>query len=567
MAQNAIIGLSIGYNTSSALLKDGEVAFAVEEERLIREKRTRKFPIRGVREALARTGMGLDDIDAFAVAWNPAINLEPFNLSQSLRTRYMGEFLYSVPNYLMTLKEDNSALLTQQIVEFMDHSKLDIYYVTHHLSHAATFFFSPFDRAAIMSIDGFGEKDCVLFAEGEGNQLRTLWTQEFPHSLGSFYSAMTEFIGFQPDNDEWKLMGASSYGDRDRYYDKLCKTFHLLDDGGFELDLTYFNHFQFHRPLLYSPKLADLLGLEPNERDKPLTQDYYDLSAAAQRVTEEIYLHLLRHLHELTGLDNVVLAGGVVYNSVANGKVLQETPFKDVFIPPVPDDSGGALGAAFYMRHQVWKQPREYVMTSNYLGPGYTSEEIQGILNTLKIGHAKLDDPARTAAELVASGKIVAWFQGRLEFGDRALGNRSILADPRDAEMKDKVNNTVKYREPFRPFAPSILAEHVDEFFVDAVPAPYMEKVFPIRDDKQAVIPAVTHVDGTGRLQTVTEESNPIYYRLIDAFHEITGVPVVLNTSFNLKGEPIVCSPQDALRTFYSSGLDALVLGDFLIKK
>jgi carbamoyltransferase len=567
MAQNAIIGLSIGYNTSSALLLNGDVAFAVEEERLIREKRTRKFPIRGVQEALKRSGLGLEDVDAFAVAWNPAINLEPFNLAQSMRTRYMGEFLYSVPNYLMTLKDDNSALLTQQVVEFMDQEKLNIYYVTHHLSHAATFFFSPFERAAIMSIDGFGEKDCVLFAEGKGNQLRTLWTQEFPHSLGSFYSAMTEFIGFKPDNDEWKLMGASSYGDRDRYYDKLCKTIHLKDSGGFELDLSYFNHYQFHRPLLYSPKMADLLDLQPNERDKPLTQEYYDLSAAAQRITEEVYFHLLRHLHELTGLDDVVLAGGVVYNSVANGKILQETPFKNAFIPPVPDDSGGALGAAFYMRHQVWKQPREYVMTSNYFGPGYSDDEIESQLKTLKLSYVGLDDPAQSAAELVAAGKIVGWFQGRLEFGDRALGNRSILADPRDSEMKDKVNNTVKYREPFRPFAPSALADKIDDYFIDAVPAPYMERVFPIRPEKQAEIPAVTHVDGSGRLQTVTEESNPLYWRMIDSFHKITGVPLVLNTSFNLKGEPIVCSPQDALRTFYSSGLDALVIGGFLVEK
>jgi carbamoyltransferase len=567
MAQNAIIGLSIGYNTSSALLLNGDVAFAVEEERLIREKRTRKFPIRGVQEALKRSGLGLEDVDAFAVAWNPAINLEPFNLAQSMRTRYMGEFLYSVPNYLMTLKDDNSALLTQQVVEFMDQEKLNIYYVTHHLSHAATFFFSPFERAAIMSIDGFGEKDCVLFAEGKGNQLRTLWTQEFPHSLGSFYSAMTEFIGFKPDNDEWKLMGASSYGDRDRYYDKLRKTIHLKDSGGFELDLSYFNHYQFHRPLLYSPKMADLLDLQPNERDKPLTQEYYDLSAAAQRITEEVYFHLLRHLHELTGLDDVVLAGGVVYNSVANGKILQETPFKNAFMPPVPDDSGGALGAAFYMRHQVWKQPREYVMTSNYFGPGYSDDEIESQLKTLKLSYVGLDDPAQSAAELVAAGKIVGWFQGRLEFGDRALGNRSILADPRDSEMKDKVNNTVKYREPFRPFAPSALADKIDDYFIDAVPAPYMERVFPIRPEKQAEIPAVTHVDGSGRLQTVTEESNPLYWRMIDSFHKITGVPLVLNTSFNLKGEPIVCSPQDALRTFYSSGLDALVIGGFLVEK
>ena len=567
MAKDAIVGLSIGYNTSSAVLLDGKVEFAVEEERLIRQKRTRLFPIQGVREGLRLAGLTVEDVDAFAVAWNPAINLEQFSLAQSLRSRYMGEFFYSVPNYLMTLKEDNSALLSEQIIEFMDASKLRIFYVTHHLSHAATFFFSPFERAAIMTIDGFGEKDCVLFAEGEGNQFRALWTQEFPHSLGSFYSAMTEFIGFRPDNDEWKLMGASSYGDPDRYYKQLQSTFHLKDDGGFELDLSYFNHYQFHRPLMYAPKLVELLDLQPNERNGELNQDYYDLAAAAQRATEEIYFHLLRKLHELTGLDQLVLAGGVVYNSVANGKVLQETPFKEVFIPPVPDDSGGALGAAFYMQHQIWKRPRRYVLSSNYLGPGYSNDEIRALLEKQKIRHAEIKDPAQKAAELVAAGKIVGWFQGRLEFGDRALGNRSILADPRDAGMKDKVNNTVKYREPFRPFAPSILEDQMDEYFVDAAPAPYMERVFPIRPEKHEVIPAVTHVDGTGRLQTVSKEINPLYWELIDDFRKLTGVPVVLNTSFNLKGEPIVCSPLDALRTFYSSGLDALVLGDYLIEK
>jgi carbamoyltransferase len=233
----------------------------------------------------------------------------------------------------------------------------------------------------------------------------------------------------------------------------------------------------------------------------------------------------------------------------------------------VPDDSGGALGAAFYMQHQVWKKPREYVMTANYLGPGYSDDEIEDLLKNLKISYVGLEDPAQSAAELIAAGKIVAWFQGRLEFGDRALGNRSILADPRDAEMKDKVNNTVKYREPFRPFAPSVLADAIDDYFIDAVPAPYMERVFPIRPEKHTEIPAVTHVDGTGRLQTVTEESNPLYWRMIDTFRQITGVPLVLNTSYNLKGEPIVCSPQDALRTFYSSGLDALVIGKFLLEK
>jgi carbamoyltransferase len=418
-----------------------------------------------------------------------------------------------------------------------------------------------------MSIDAFGEKQSVLFAEGEDNKMRTLWSQEFPHSLGSFYAAMTEFLGFEPGSDEWKVMGASSYGDSNRYYDKLRGLFHLKDDCGFELDLSYFAHYQFHRPSMYSPKLAELLRLQPNKRDHPLTEEYYGLAAAVQRVTEDVYFHLLNQLHALTKLDKVVLAGGVVYNSVANGKILERTPFSEVFISPVPDDSGGSLGGAYYLYHQVMGKPRTYVMTSNYFGPSYSNTEIEAQLKKYKIRYTVLKDPARTAAELVASGKIIGWFQGCLEFGDRALGNRSILADPRDQSMKDKVNDTVKYREPFRPFAPSILVEYIDDYFVDAVPTPFMEKVFSVREQKRSVIPAVTHIDGTGRIQSVSREHNQLFWQLINEFRKLTDVPVVLNTSFNLKGEPIVCSPQDALRTFVSSGLDALIIGDYLMEK
>ena len=567
MPNNIVLGVSIGFNTSSALLIDGQPVMAIEEERLVREKRTRRFPVTGIRAALASQSLALEDVDAVAIAWNPAINLEAFSLAQSQRARYLPEFLYSVPNYLMTLKNDNSVLLTEQTLSFMDQTELRTYFVMHHLAHAATFFFSPFDHAAIMTIDGFGEKDCVVFLEGKGNNLKILWSQEFPHSLGSFYSAMTEFIGFQPDSDEWKLMGASSYGDSDRYYDRIRSMVHLDGSMGFELDLSFFNHYQFHRPLMYSPKLAELLELLPNKGDHELTTEYYDVAAATQRVTEEVYLHLLRQLHQMTGLEKLVLAGGVVYNSVANGKVIAGTPFKEVYIPPVPDDSGGSLGAAFYINNQVWQKPRDFVLRSNFLGPGYGNADIQQMLEGHKIRYRKLIDPAKEAAGFVAAGKIIGWFQGRLEFGDRALGNRSIIADPRDGAMKDKVNETVKYREPFRPFAPSILTEYMDEYFENATPAPFMEKVFPIRIEKQGDIPAVTHVDGSGRLQTVSRDLNPLFWQLIDEFRRLTGVPVVLNTSFNLKGEPIVCSPQDAIRTFYSSGLDALFMGEFLVEK
>lgn len=562
-----ILGLnSAGFNTSSALIIDGKPIFAVEEERLIREKRTRKFPIQGISEALKQANTKIEGLDAIAIAWNPAINLEALNQAQSHRARYLGEIFYNVPNYLMSLKKNNSCLQSQQIIEFLDGTKLNIHYVMHHISHASSFFFSPFEKAAIMTIDAFGEKQSTLFAKGEDKNLEIIWSQDFPHSLGSFYSTITEFLGFQPQNDEWKLMGASSYGDKNRYYDKL-KSIVNLKEQGFEFDLSYFNYYQFHRPLRYTKKLIDLLELEPNESEKALTQEYYDLAAAAQAVTEDIYFHLLNQLHSMTKQDNLVLSGGVAFNSVANGKIFQKTPFKNAFIPPTPDDSGGSLGAAFYIYHKIMNQPREYVMTSNYLGPGYSNEQIKEALTKYKIKHTALEDPCKMAAKLISSGKIIGWFQGRLEFGDRALGNRSILADPRDKSMKDKVNETVKYREPFRPFAPSILQENLDEFFINAMPTPFMEKIFYIHPEKQKIIPAVTHVDGTGRLQSVSKEQNSLYYNLIKEFYNITGVPVILNTSFNLKGEPIVCSPNDAIRTFFSSGLDALIIGNYLIDK
>ena len=563
-----ILGLSSsGYNTASVLLVDGNVIHAVEEERLVREKRTRRFPIAGIRAALDHAGLEFDDIDVVAVGWNPAINLEALSVAQSQRHRYLGELLYSVPNHLMSMKANNHAALSRQQIDFLDGSSTEIVFVTHHASHAASFFFSAFDEAAILTADAFGEKQSATFSYGKDHTIETLWDQEFPHALGSFYACFTEYCGFKPQSDEWKLMGASPFGDPTRFKDKLRTLIDFKDDGGFDLDLRYFNHFQFHRPLLHTSKMRQLLGIPPNARDKPLAQDYYDLAAAAQAVFEDIYMHLLRALHHRTGQRRVVIAGGTALNSVANGKVLTETPFEDMFVPPVPDDSGCSIGAALYVHHQLNGARRSYVMRDNYLGPGWSNEEIEAELVRCKIGYEILSDPPRTAAELIAEGNIIGWLQGRLEFGDRALGNRSILADPRDEAMKDRVNAMVKYREPFRPFAPSILAERVDEFFVDAVPTPFMEKVFQIRLDKRSVIPAVTHVDGSGRLQTVTAEQNPLYHRLIRAFDDLTGVPIVLNTSFNLKGEAMVCSPRDALRTFYSSGLDALIMGNNLVYK
>jgi len=567
VAPRVVLGLSaIGFDTSATLLVDGRPVFACQEERLVRQKRTRAFPMAAVRAALAHAKLGSRDVDAVAVSWNPGINLEAFNAAQSMRHRYLGEVLYSVPSHLLTLEREPRVAMTTQRFEFLDGHETTVHFVTHHATHAASFLMSPFEEAAVMTVDAFGENQCTTFSRGAGNRLEPVWSQEFPHSLGSFYSTFTEYCGFKPQSDEWELMGASAYGNPRRFLEPVRSLVNLLDDG-FELDLKCFNHYQFHRPGYATPKLTERLGLPPNERDRPLDEAYYDLAAAAQRVAEEIYFHLLRRLHERTGLERVVLAGGVGLNSVANGKVTSETPFREVWIPPVPDDSGGSIGAALYVDCQVMGHPRSYEMRENYLGPGYDDDQIEAVLRRFNLRYERLDDPPEAAAERIAAGKILGWFQGRLEFGDRALGNRSILADPRDPEMKNRVNAIIKYRELFRPFAPAILAERVDDYFTGAAPTPFMEKVFPIRPDRHKQIPSVTHVDGTGRLQTVTREQNAAFHALIRAFEARTGVPVVMNTSFNLRGEAIVCAPEDAIRTFYTSGLDALVLGSFLLEK
>jgi len=564
-----ILGLNaFGFNTASAILVDGQCVFAVEEERLVRDKRTRRFPVQGIRQGLAHAGLSFEDVDTVAIAWNPAVNLEVHAAAQSARPRYLPEMFYSVPSHLMTLgHKDTEVVGARQSIDFADGREIAIDYVNHHTAHAGSFFVSEFDEAAILTVDAFGEKNCISFAHGTGNRLETLWTQDFPHALGSFYSAMTDYCGFAPQNDEWKLMGASSYGDDARFYKELRALFRLDDERGFALDIERFNFHQFHRPGFYNNGLVGTIGIPPNGRDVPLTQEYYDLAASAQRVAEEVYLHLLRQLHAQTKLKNVVIAGGVALNCVANGKVVADTPFENLFVPPVPDDSGGSLGAACYVHCHVNGGDRNYVMRSNYLGPGFNDAEIAEALRKYKVRHVHLDNPAVTAAGLIQEGNIIGWFQGRLEFGDRALGNRSILADPRVPEMKDRVNDTIKYREPFRPFAPAMLAEAVDDWFEGASPTPFMEKAFTIREARRAAIPAVTHVDGTGRLQTVSADQNPLFHDLISAFERATGVPIVLNTSFNLKGEPIVCTPEDAIRTFYSCGLDALIVGNFLIQK
>jgi carbamoyltransferase len=564
----AMIGLNVNsHNTSSALISDGVVVFGVEEERLNREKRTRCFPQRGIRAALEFAGLALHDVEAFVVSVNPAFYFEVAKPQFQTSYREKHEILGGIPGALLPELKGLRPTEYSQRVGFADESSLRVEFVEHHLAHAASgFFTSPFDEAAILSVDGFGEKDCVLMARGQGNQIEALARQEFPHSLGMFYATMTEFLGFKPLEDEWKLMGAAPYGDPEPFIGRVRQLVKLLENGRFELSLRYFSHYLFHRPGLFSPELVVLLG-PSRAPDEPLTERHYAIAAATQKVTEEVYAHLIGELYRLTGLSTICIVGGVAHNSVANGVVAREGPFQHVFVPPMPDDSGTAIGGPLYIHHHVRRNAREPSRFSNHIGPGWSDDELAKILDRYRISYQRTSDPARVAAQLLCDGTIVGWFQGRCEFGDRALGNRSILADPRRAEMKEKVNATIKYREGFRPFAPAVLAERAHEYFTNCTPTPYMEKVLPVRAEKHAEIPAVTHIDGSGRLQTVTRESNARFWSMIETFSKITGIPVVLNTSFNLKGEPMVCFPEDALRTFYTSGLEALVMGNCVVIK
>ena len=562
-----ILGVNMsGRDSSAALLRDGRIAFAVREERLNREKKTRRFPVLSIGAALAAAGARLEDVERVAISWNPALNMERFNSAQSGVARYKPEHLYAVPNHLFMLLPPATSTLTEQRFHFPDQRTLDIAYVNHHLAHAAdTFLLSPFADAAILILDAYGEKDSVTFARGRGTSVTVLETIPFPHSLGSFYGTLTQFLGFTPDSDEWKVMGASPYGDPGRYYDALRRTVALLDNGRFELDLSYFDFPTFTRPTMYGDKLTAVLG-PPRRPTDELEQRHFDIAAAVQQITEEVAFHLLHHLHALTGLSNLCLGGGVAMNCVLNGKVPEHTPFRAVHVGSSADDGGTSVGAALWAGARAGTLRREHAL-DNYWGPEFTDAEIESELRRYGIAYRRSADPSREAAEQIERGRIVGWFQGRVEFGERALGNRSILADPRDAAMKDRVNGAIKYREAFRPFAPSILEAHAGEYFEGAHPVPFMEKALVIRKEKRSLVPAVTHVDGTGRLQTVRADVNPRFHALIEAFERQTGVPLVLNTSFNLQGEPIVCSPKDAIRTFYSSGLDTLFLGDFVVEK
>ena len=415
-------------------------------------------------------------------------------------------------------------------------------------------------------MDGFGENECMGFYHGRKNNIKKILTQNFPHSLGSFYSTITEFCGFTPQGEEWKLMGASPYGNNSKYY-KLIRDLVTLTDKGFELNLNYFNHYMFHRPNYFNDRLIDYLKTQPNQDGNKLNKKYFDIAYAGQKVFEDIYYHVINLLYKKNKSENLMISGGCALNCVANGKITSKTRFKNVFIPPVPDDSGAGLGAAYFVSNNILKTKKNFIMKHNYFGPNYSNKYIEKKLKKYLIKFTFYKNISKQAVQSIIEGKIIGWFQGELEFGDRALGNRSILADPRRVDIKDKINKKIKYREQFRPFAPAILEEKVGEFFEKEEKSPFMERALKIKKNKSSKIPSVTHIDGTGRLQTVNKKTNQKFYNLIYEFYKMTNVPILLNTSFNIQGESVVCSIEDALKNFYLSGLDELYVGNYLIKK
>jgi len=589
-----ILGISCYFHdAAAALLRDGQLIAAAEEERFTRKKHDYDFPQHAIDFCLRTGKIRAADLDYVVFFEKPFLKFERLILS-SMQTFPRSHRVF---REAMITWFGDKLWIKQLIQRKLDVSPSNILFSEHHLSHAASAFLcSPFQDAAILTIDGVGEWTTASFGVGRGTELHLAKEIRFPHSLGLLYSAFTAFLGFEVNEGEYKVMGMAPFG-TPRYVDEVLKLIRIDKDGGFELDMDYFS-FHWSPEKTFSKKFVELFGPPRDPKahfftaesgypsyfgERPTNHDllakenqhYADIAASVQAVTEEVLLAMARHVFNETRLPRLCMAGGVALNSVANGRILRETPFEEIYVQPAAGDGGGAIGAALYAYHVLLGQPREFVMEHAFWGEEHGSGEIERFLKEHGIHYHRFDDEEKLISRVVdrlQEGMVVGWVQGRFEWGPRALGHRSILADPRRADMKDLVNVKIKFREPFRPFAPSVLSEKTEDYFTlpqapKHYPARFMLYVVDVREDKRTTIPAVTHVDGTGRLQTVQQDINPRYHRLIERFGQATSVPVVLNTSFNLKGEPIVNTPQEAFQTFTRSGMDILVLGDYLIEK
>jgi len=565
-----ILGLTTLGDAAATLIGDGGLIAAAEEERFSRVKHHSGFPFQAVQYCLDEAGIQIGDVGRVALYWKPWVlrhkalqAVKSLAISrQMFRARADRGLAQVSQSYLGMLK-------TPHLIRGrFGPSNFRFHYLEHHLCHAASaFFVSPFETAAVLTLDGTGEETTTMFARGEGSRLRPLKRIKLPHSLGQFYSAVTNFLGFDMfAGDEWKVMGLAAYG-QPEYYDFFSRRV-LSANGNYDfhvnirvLDHHLAKHYQF------SQEITQALGA-PRRPEEEISARHQNIAASAQRVLEEAVLHLLSGLYEQTREENLCLAGGVAFNSVMNGRIMRESPFKRFFIQPAAGDAGCSLGAAYLVHHRLLKQPRGFQMEHAYYGPHFSSQACAAALRATGLPFETLPDEALLPriARLIAEGAIVGWFQGRMEFGPRALGNRSFLADPRRAEMRELLNQKVKLREWFRPLAPSMLEEASSEVFGKDHRDPFMVTVLSVADNQRARIPAVVHVDGTARPQTVSRRTNPRYWQLIREFARLTGVPMLLNTSFNIQ-EPIVCRPEDAIKTFQGASFDALVLEDHLVRR
>nr|WP_199157585.1 carbamoyltransferase C-terminal domain-containing protein [Pedobacter sp. ASV2] len=572
-----ILGVNAYHGDSSACIFKNDILIAAsEEERFRRIKHWAGFPSKAIQFCLDEAKIDIKDLDYIAISRDPKANFKQ-KVFTALKNRL------SIKNIVDRLKNLKKASSIEN--DFIEHFKVNaqdvsgkIINVEHHRSHlASAFFASPYQESALLSIDGFGDFSSTMTAVGKGLNIEVLNTVSYPHSLGLFYTLFTQYLGFLHYGDEYKVMGLAPYG-TPKYTSQVKNVIRIKDNGLFELNLEYFNHpkkgvqmvWENGIPAmesLFTSKLINDFGPQ-RAYNEDLSQYHKDLAASVQKVTEEIIIHILNHLHKQTGLNSICIAGGVAQNSVANGKILSSTPFTSIYIPPAGHDAGTAIGAALWQYNQVLKQPRISPMLHGFFGSKFDDDYIEKLLKTKNITYQKLDWDVlynEVTNCLIDSG-VVGWFQGRAEFGPRALGNRSILADPRRNDAKELINSKIKRRESFRPFAPSILKEYSKDYFEHEDIVPFMEKVYTIKPDKRSEIPAVCHVDGTGRLQTVDGAINPRYYQLIEAFYKKTNVPILLNTSFN-ENEPIVNTPDEALNCFLRTNMDMLVIERFLIIK
>jgi len=573
-----IVGINAYHaDSSAAIFVDGRLIAAIEEERFKRVKHWAGFPSQAMLFCIKEAGIRFEDVNYFAIGRDP-------------KAKFLKKLLYLSKNPAGSISVVKNRLENSKKVSSLEHElahisgmpvekfKNKIRQVEHHRSHiASAFFASPFEEAACVSIDGSGDFTTTMTAIGKGNDLTILDSVDFPHSLGIFYTAFTQLLGFPHYGDEYKVMGMAPYG-KPLYVDKLEEVIHLTNDGLFKLDLKYFrkgtegvisygdDHIPVVQPM-YSEQMVSRFG-PPRKKENPLTDYHKDLAASVQRMTENTIFHIMESLQKKTGIKNICLAGGVAQNSVANGKIKRKTSFEKIYIPSAGHDAGISIGAALYVQHQALKSKRIPSIRTAYTGSHYSNEEIKGFLSSRNIKYDELSDAALfdRITDCLIDGGVAGWFTGRAEFGPRALGGRSIIADPRRSDAKEILNSKIKRRESFRPFAPSILKEYVNDYFEQNDDVPFMEKVFPIKESKRKAIPAVTHVDGSGRLQTVDKNISPRYYGLIETFRNKTGVPILLNTSFN-ENEPIVNTPEEALNCFLRTNMDMLILENILITR